>query len=126
MTDTSGLHREFASPELNGQQGPTFTLRWKAGDEEHAQTFHCLAQPPGGFVAELFGARASTGFYAIAAAARFVRGCLVAQDEEAWDEIIRSKDSIVPYQRIAEILDFLAEAYIGRPTTPPSGSPDGR
>lgn len=55
----------------------------------------------------------------------FIRGVLIAEDEDRFDELLGRKDVIVTDVVLAAVLGDLQEVYTGRPTRRPSSSPGG-
>ncbi len=110
-------HKDF---ELSPTEAdpPSFTV---AG-----RTFKCVAEPPGGALADLFWTFQGNDITLRAAGlVRFISGCLPDAEAEAFDLTIHDKDTIVPLGLLSDLSTWLIEEYTGRPTTPSSGSATG-
>lgn len=90
---------------------PTFAL----GDH----TFTCLPVAPAAAVHALVASRPTLGAMA------FIRGVLVAEDEDRFDELIARKDVIVDEPTLGDVLRYLSTEYAARPTRRSSSSQDG-
>jgi hypothetical protein len=62
---------------------------------------------------------------AIAGIVAYIEGCLPEADALAFRELVHDKDTIVPFESLMEIAEWLVEVFTGRPTTPSSSSPPG-
>ncbi len=110
-------HKDF---ELSPTEAdpPSFTV---AGRE-----FKCVAEPPGGAMADLFWTfQGNDTPLRAAGLVRFITACMSDADADVFDAVIRDKDTIVSWGTLGEIANWLIEEYTGRPTTPSSGSATG-
>lgn len=101
------------------------------------QEFRALPEPPGGVLADYFWTFGSDIEVKAAGLVRFIGGCLPdesTKDEATgvlyggareFDDLIHSKDTIVPLRLLHDIVGWLMEEYTSRPTTPSSGSGSG-
>lgn len=109
-------HKDFSLAPMR-EDAPTFSV---AGRE-----FKCLPEPPAGVLTDLIAAASGATAQSVPAAVEFIAGCLPDADAESFLLTIHDKDTIVPLETLAQIVEWLAEEYTGRPTTPSSASQDG-
>lgn len=109
-------HKDFSLAPMR-EDPPTFSV---AGRE-----FKCLPEPPAGVLTDLIAAAHGATAQSVPAVVRFIAGCLPDADAEQFVLTIHDKDTIVPLETLAEIVQWLAEEYTGRPTTPSSTLPAG-
>lgn len=116
------------------KSGPQFDVTWKHEVSTPdgpivrpvTRTFRCLPQVPSGVTDDMIRTR-SDGLIGEWGMQKFIRGCLVVADENAWDELVRQKEEALPPETTRRIFEWLLrKAYTGRPTVPPSGSAAGR
>lgn len=55
----------------------------------------------------------------------YIRGVLVAEDEDRFDELLRRKDVVVTQSVLSEVLTDLVAVYTARPTRRPANSVGG-
>ena len=88
-----------------------------------AETFECVPKLPVGILADL----TTGGTRGLPWILDFLRAVLATtDDEERFEEMIRSKDVIVDGEMLSNVVDWLLEEYTGRPTTPPRNLRPGR
>lgn len=93
-------HAEFPVPEIDpAAVGPTFTL----ADEK----FRCLPELPAG----AFLGLPADNIVGYQAAGRFIRACLVEEDEERFDSVLSSKRRIVGLEHLHPIFQYLMKAW---------------
>lgn len=109
-------HKEFSLAPVR-EDAPTFSV---AGRE-----FKCLPEPPAGVLTDLITSAIGATAQSVPAAVEFITGCLPDADADAFVLMIHDKDTIVPLETLAQIVEWLAEEYTGRPTTPSSVLPVG-
>ncbi len=93
-------HADFPVPEIDpNAEGPTFTL---AG-----VTFRCLPEMPAG----AFLGLPADNIVGYQAAGRFIRACLVEDDEAKFDDALSSKSKIVGLDHLHPIFQYLMRAW---------------
>lgn len=109
-------HKEFLVPESTVDP-PSFSVL----DE----TFVCLPEPPAGTLVDLIAAAEGTPIAQATATTGFLSGVLSDEDAARFTRLIHAKDTVVPTETLAAILEWVIEQYTDRPTTPSSSSPAG-
>jgi hypothetical protein len=93
-------HADFPVEEVDPKaEGPTFTL---AGE-----TFRCLPEMPAG----AFLGLPADGIVTYTAAGRFIRACIVEEDEPKLDAALASKKRIVGLDQLHPIFQHLLKAW---------------
>jgi hypothetical protein len=93
-------HADFPVEEVDPKaEGPTFTL---AGE-----TFRCLPEMPAG----AFLGLPADGIVTYTAAGRFIRACIVEEDEPKLDAVLASKSRIVGLDQLHPIFQHLLKAW---------------
>lgn len=92
-------HADFPVDEVDPKaEGPTFTL---AGE-----TFRCLPEMPSGPFLDL-----PDGLIPFSVAGKFIRACLVEEDEAKFDAVIASKTRIVGLDQLHPIFQYVIRAW---------------
>lgn len=81
--------------------------------ERWTETFSALPAMPIGVLADL-----GNGVMPAADSSRFVRRCLVPEDHDRFDLLLRDPDRIVTDRALANVMTSLFNAMTGRPTRP--------
>ncbi len=93
-------HADFPVPDVDPTaEGPTFTL---AGE-----TFRCLPEMPAG----AFLGLPADNIIGYQAAGRFIRACLVEEDEGRFDATLANKSKIVGLDHLHPIFQYLMKAW---------------
>jgi hypothetical protein len=131
------VHRSFDVDAVvdHAAEGPTFDLG--------GQTFHCLAQCPAGVLNRMLDAMQTdvrgNRTYNAPDLIAFVTGVLIdkrwvlvpdddpeqdstwqpelADDVDRFLDVVDSKDTIIPIERLGDVVVWLTEQYVGRPTS---------
>jgi hypothetical protein len=127
MSDQNGTGKRFTT-QMPDLQGPVFTIEGETRDgTPFAETFHGLPAPTGMMSFKLLAASASRArAERIAVGTEFLLAVIDPDDEDRFAELVADKRRFVSGETIGEVARWLIEWYTGRPTLPPSGSPDGR
>lgn len=84
------------------------------------RTFTCLSDLP------VAATHALVSFASpIRGAIAFIRGALIANDEDAFDEMLARKDVLITEDVLMDVLDYVSGRYTARPTQRPISLPDG-
>ncbi|MGI8425603.1 MAG: hypothetical protein ACR2M4_03200 [Actinomycetota bacterium] len=109
-------HKAF-SFSSNGQEPITFDL---AGEK-----FTCIPEAPGGTLTDFIGDAGEGTSRAAPAMLNFIKAVLIDDDVERFNSIIYSKTIMVPLETLLELVRWLVEQYVDRPTMRPSQSQRG-
>lgn len=125
------LHRTFGTvaPSENGEEpaaleGPTFTLEGgpPVSPTVFSETFTCVPVAPAGVLDDLAACVRVDGrgrqIYDAPSLIRFMRGVLVDADEERFVDLCHDKTRIVQLEDLGNVVMWLSEAILGRPSTP--------
>lgn len=91
-------------------------IQFQLGDEP---PFTCLPDLPAAAIHALVSNGPTVGMFA------FLRGALVADDEDRFDETLARKDRVVTDDVLNDVLRYVSESYGQRPTRRSSSSQDG-
>lgn len=127
MSERNGTGMRFRSQPPEGA-GPVFTIEGVTREgEDFAETFHGMAAPTGMMSFRLLAAGASrSASERIAVGVEFIMAVIEPDEEERFSTLVADKRRFVSGETIGQVGKWLIEWYTGRPTLPPSGSPDGR
>lgn len=109
-------HKTFLIPQSTVDP-PSFDV---AGE-----SFVCLPTPPAGVLFDVITAADGDVAAQANSTIGFLSGVLSDEDAARFVALIHSKDTVVPTDTLAEILQWVIEQYTERPTTPSSLSPVG-
>lgn len=92
--------------------------------EPWEESFTCVPIPPAGMLDDL-SAMAHVGadgtqIFNAPSLLSFMRGVLIDQDVERFEDLVRSKAKVVELEALGSVVIWLAEEFTGRPTPPPS------
>jgi hypothetical protein len=107
-------HRDFAIPTDSGREPPTFTL---AGEK-----FTCLPVAPAGALNDLVAGIGEIDGNTVYSAPNLIAFCeavLVEGDEKRFRKVVHSKKTVVPIETLGDVVMWLAEVLVDRPTEPP-------
>lgn len=111
-------HKEFTTAKAESTEDPiTFSI--------DGETYHCVPKPSW-HVLRTISKAAVGGSEAVVRVDEFFRAVVIDEDLERLEAILQRKTNSVDAELIQQIIEYLAEAYTGRPTRPLSGSPAGR
>lgn len=102
--------------DLNPPAPDDDPIRFALGDE----WFTCLPDMPAAAVYALVSHTSP-----VRGAITFIRGALVADDEDRFDATLARKDFIVDEDTLMGVLRFVSESYGARPTLRSTSSQDG-
>lgn len=87
-------------------------------------TFHCFAQAPARAAIAL--ATLQQNAAPTVAAAAYITECLLSDgDAVAFDDLLKRRDVLITGRELGDVVEWLAEQYAARPTTPLSASASG-
>ena len=81
---------------------------------------------PPGFGLDMISDVDKNGNVQVAAALRFIQACLLPDDREKWNELIRSDTVNVTSETVSAVYHAIGEFYAKRPFTKQPGSRNGR
>lgn len=95
------------------------------------ETLTCVVAVPVGCAFDLadtpeFVPAEATEQKVVAGLADFIRGVLIDEDVARFEKAIRNRADPVEGADLYAVVEYLAEAYAGRPTSPSGGSSRGR
>jgi hypothetical protein len=107
--------KKFALVDPN-DYGDDDPIRFQLGDEP---PFTCLPDVPAAAIHALVTRGPTDGMFA------FLRGALIADDEDRFDALLARKDVLVDDGTLNAVLSYVSEAFTNRPTRRSSSSQDG-
>ncbi len=123
-------HKTFGAvtddPKAKLRPGPTFDLEGgpPTSKEKWSESFTCVPVAPAGVLDDL--ARMvrvdvrGNQVYDSPSILRFLVGVLIDADLDRFDDLVHSKDRVVPLEVVADVAMWLMEETVGHPSTPPS------
>lgn len=112
-------HKEFTTAKAESTEDPiTFSI--------DGETYHCVPKPSWQAIEMISYAKTAEIDKAVIKLGEFYRALIVEEDLESFEKILGRKQNPVDLELLVDITTYLVEAYTGRPTRPPSGSPAGR
>lgn len=123
-------HRTFGStttdPSAQPAEPVTFDLSGAPplSAEVWTETFTCVPVAPSGvlddFVSVASVDERGNRVWNAPSLLRFLKGVLIDTDVVRLDKLVHDKKRIVPLDTLGELVLWLSEELLGRPTTPPS------
>lgn len=121
-------HRTFGStttdPEAEPAEPVTFDLSGgpPLSKQPWTETFTCVTVAPAGVLDDFVSvatvdARGNRVWNA-PSLLRFLKGVLVDEDVVRLDQLVHDKERIVPLDTLGEVVLWLSQELLGRPTTP--------
>lgn len=89
-----------------------------------SKRLRCLPEAPPMAVLDLLAAR-DDGLAMMEAMLAFLRSVVVDEDLPVLEELLRSKDEVVPIDVLGKVVTDLVEVYVARPTSSSNGSAAG-
>jgi hypothetical protein len=98
--------------------------------QEHDFEFHALSTQPFGSTLDVMRQQNDQGEVPANVAIAFLYDCLIPSERARWDEVVHKGELYFKIEALVEmaqtLLAYYGEGEANRPTSPPSGSPDGR
>lgn len=134
MSEANGQPRKLFSVDVDlDEPGPEFTVEYvlrRSGQEtvREERTFRCLSvkRVNGPMLLYFYLAAEEKLETRLKASMDFLTGVVVPEQRQEFKDLLMNPDRQMSADVLVGIMQHLQEVYADRPTSAPSGSPDGR